>query len=169
MKKSEVVLFILLFTVTALCINTMSAEVKKSDPPKLPVAGMCNTATGHVQEMRFCKGWEKALQSSKEIRPNQQGEPYLLVSATVTWDEDGEKLAVMYEAYYMMPSLSGLAMCVYSSLEILEPTEFKESQSTKVARMVEVYYIWAQLAAPIFQDLLDHDGCYKRGIYTARG
>jgi hypothetical protein len=169
MKKSEVVFVILLFIVTVLCINAMPAEVKKPDPPQVAVAGLCNTATGHVQEVRFCKGWEKTLRSFKEIRPNQTGEAYLLLSATVSFDEGSDKLSVMYEAYYMMPSLGGLAMCVYSSLEVLEPTEFKQSQSTKLARMMEVYYFWVQLAAPIFQSLLDHDDCYRRGIMTTRG
>ena len=156
-------------TLVILIVGMLTVEGLSPMPEKsrLPVAGMCTMTTGHSQEMRFNKAWTKTLNNHKEIRPNTEGEAYLLLSSTVTFDPESERLSVMYEAYYVMPGLSGLALNVYSALEVIDPVEYKENQGKKINRAIEVFYIWAQLAAPIFEGLIEP--CEEPRIIHTRG
>lgn len=142
---------------TALVVAAIFAAQPQPPVPQeeffLPVQALCVTQTGHIQEMRFCKGWANTFEETPGIRPAQDGDPYLWVIATVHFDEDAGKFFVAYEASYLVPVFQGVAMGVCSSLETFTPTEMKAEQRRRVDRILEVFPNWAKLVEPIFRGL----------------
>lgn len=148
------VLMVLVCAAWALDVHTHEPVAKEEgEGYRLPVILQTMYETGDSQEMRFITAWTKAFERSELVRPGVKDEPHLWVVATIIWDQEAERLAVMIEAMFMFPELGGLAFKTYSRLDLLEARDIgkKQHHNGVLERILDVTQEWMRLAIPVFE------------------
>jgi hypothetical protein len=166
------VMMILIGLAWGMDVHSVAKELEEEEEAyRLPVLLQTIYNTGDSQEMRFISSWTKAWERCKLARPGSKEEPHLWVVATITWDPEVERLAVMIESMFMFPQFGGLAFKTHSSLHILEARAIgdKQHHDEQIERILDVTQQWMRLAIPIFEAIVQSQQCDHRSVFEARG
>jgi len=166
MKKLILALFCTLLSFTSLGYA--------QEDEAIPVQTYCMMRADEIQELRFCKAWEKswekwAEKSDSAIRPGASDETHYLVLVQVSFDSESDKFTVFYQSFVMLIELNPLSLGVWAKAQVIEPGDMKDEQLKVIGQLMKNLETFVPIMMGAIGEIIKPCGIEKKQQSVRRG